>query len=545
MKHSFKKALAPCLIGVLLMNTPLTVLATTNQEESKKNMESYKILNQVASSPSLTDNNETNEKNNQADKKNNQADEKNPALELLDTVYDYKGKRQIVEGKIKELKSNQTEDTIKFVMDLIVHLPIQNTEKYREDRVNFSDEVLKMIKDSSAINYDDALYYFTDNAINRAIDSKEFLDFYFANHLLNKINDTKSFDELYEKLYKNAGEVLKDGKIFEGIPDFSDNDEMANAPISHPDENHNLEPDADFSDLPSNKPKPTYPDFKTGVFPYPNKTGSLIPKGNVWDFNWSYIANFGSGNWENSDYNQSQNQVPIAEDGTILSTITIQYTFEKDDDSPYYYDTGIYIGEDGTISYQDARDALYQITVQGKNKFVDDKTRALGLIDGHIVLVEDKGERFPVTEFIALFDKTSVGVKALDTRSGNTLALTDLVEYDRVTSVYINEQEVMLETKPIIDNSIVLFPIEKIAKALGGTVIADNNSTTVAFQGNKVVFTDDSATVVSNGKNIDVKVKTRKTKDGVRVAQIEPMLDMFNMKIEVNAEAYQVNIVQK
>ena len=228
-----------------------------------------------------------------------------------------------------------------------------------------------------------------------------------------------------------------------------------------------------------------------------------------------------------------------------LTTDTIQYTFDKNSDSPYYYDTGIHVSKDHTLTYQQARDALHQITVQAKGKFVEDNDRALALLDGMIILVEDKGKSIPVSEFTSLFDETTIGVKTQSTRAGDTYELADLIEIKKISVVTLNSKEVVLEANPIVDNGHVLFPLSELSKSLGGKSTIASESTTVDYKGNRIAFTDGQFTVIENGKTKKVPVHTRQNQDGIRMVEVNALLDFFSSSIEVDPESNGVLIKTK
>lgn len=216
-----------------------------------------------------------------------------------------------------------------------------------------------------------------------------------------------------------------------------------------------------------------------------------------------------------------------------IDQITVQYTFEKSSESPYFYDTGIAIAENKTVTYAQAKDALHMISVQAKGKFVEDKGKALALINGKIILVTDSGKAMPFAEFASMFSETKVGVRALDTRSGEQVEMADLVEIKGISSVFVKGKEIKFVSKPIVDNSIVLLPIEQIAKALGGTVTKNEKTISIKAKNQTLVYEDGSTTILLNEKKVDAHVPVRVNKDGVMMAPIHVLVDAFGMTVGV------------
>lgn len=145
-----------------------------------------------------------------------------------------------------------------------------------------------------------------------------------------------------------------------------------------------------------------------------NSTGSafqwIIPNSSA-----DYMDNATNNSPNNFNQSESRNE-----------RITIHYTFEKNAETPYYFDTGIAINEDETLSYSQAKNALYHIAIQAKGNFAEDKDKSLALIDGVIILLVDNGKPFTMQEFSNLFTDTVIQVKALKTRSGMNMSQIDL-----------------------------------------------------------------------------------------------------------------------
>lgn len=503
----------------------------------------------------------------------------NEAPEKMDKAKTYEEKHQLVEDAIEQFKKEQTQENLKKAIDLLIYLPTLEdypSPEYLLDKATFTETILLLLEFVSEEEQNELLSYFAKEAFEAVKKTKSDKDYDMISsvvaHLPNgseRDGYTKELEKLKKEIYGNTDFI-----DWENPPEDLEADPL-------PDDHKNADnymPGYDPDKY--KKPPSPFPPFTPGTshIDYEKNNGACykvekrIQNGRVVEttktpvtgvekvfcgtvevpnpmeyknYPWDRLVQEGNKKVNNSNPNASASQDEKDKEDAHLSNLTIQYTFEKDSDSPYYHDTGIRIGIDNTITYQNARDALYQISIRAKGKFVEDVDKALALLDGRIILVEDKGKKIPIEDFLVLFNETNIGVKALDTRSGNQLDLTDLVEIKNVTTVYVEGKEVELEASPIIDNSIVLFPIESIAKALGGKVQTNATSTIVEINGSTFTFADGKDYALYNGKETPLDVETRLNSKGIRLAQLDPMLELLGVMIEVEAETNHVLFVKR
>lgn len=505
------------------------------------------------------------------------------AKETMESAEDYTSKRKLVNDAVNLFKKEQSKDNLQLALDYTVLLPYDSNPIYKGDKYYFADIV-------------GSLFEFIQNE-----KEKETLHYHFAKHSLKQTELTLNHNDL--GIARLAHSLLPEGeKKNANAKELKKISDKVYAKHSNPDSGYVNwdDPTLEFGDVNDGGSD----NWEPGFNPDGHFTDSPDGSGGSGNFQEGYtVINF---NYEgNSCY---KNTVQYGTDGNVIKrskelatdaekafcvsqvppgnanehfgegwtkttlngltgapdsigtqtpndeekvdkvdekSITIQYTFDKDSNSPYYQDTGIEVSEDQTITYQQARDALYQITISDRSKFVEDVGKSLGLLDGHIILVEDQKKPIPIKEFISLFDETSIGIKAQSTRSGDTYELIDLIEIKELENVLINGETFAFASPPIVDDEAVLFPVEQFATELGADVITEKSQTVVIWKNNKIVFKDGSSTARGNGEVVKLKSTTRQSNDGIRMVDIYALLTLLDAEIEIDAFSNEVAITTK
>lgn len=487
----------------------------------------------------------------------------------------YKSLRDTFLNDLEIAKSDITYDSLKQAISSFLKLPALNDypePEYVDDKRIFTEELLGLI---AKLNNEDERYdlyiYFAEEAIDKARKSEHHYDLAVAEQVIEAMPKGDEKDELEEEL-----DVLKKNVFDKMIDDYID--------WTNPPKNIKYDPY-----IPPDESKPTFeeaygepknPTPPKPIANYDRAISNYVKEGNrCYKITEYYKDNklinkkkelvseaekifcgvqfsndrFHSGHKHGHNHASTggmfQRYVPYVSqsnpdtrtntakskaDQNKEQPITLHYSFDKYSESPYFYDTGIPV-VGNAISYEQAKDALHQIAIHAKGKFAEDKDKALGLIDGVIVLLVNPGKPIPVQEFAALFKDTIVEVKALDTRSGMSLNLADLVESKEV-QVYVDNKKINLSAPLIVDNSVVLFPIEQIAKALGGKVIHDKQKTTIVYKDKTLVYEDGNRLATINNETVDLGAEVRTNKDGIRMAPIKALVSMFGKAVEVDTK---------
>lgn len=503
--------------------------------------------------------------------------------QTMEKAQTYEEKRELVDDAFEAFKKDQRVEKLQLAMDYLVLLPYSDTDIYKGDKMYFASllsDLIEFLPNSK--EKVELFYHFADKSLKQTLITLNHNDLSIAElaHSLlpegaKKDANKIQLDIAKKKVYE-ANSNPDSGYINWDDPSI----EIGNPPAK--DENSgNWEPGFDPDGYqPPSVPTPVPDNFQEGftIINYTWENGTCYKNSTEYAQDGTFLKNikdvaddsekefcsveipasnakdiYGDG-WEQDliDNVGASPDSSLGADSELknekkaeLNTNTIQYTFEKGIDSPYYYDTGIHVSKENTLTYQQSRDALYQIAVQAKGKFVEDKDRALALFDGLIILVEDDGKPIPVGEFTALFTETSIGVKAQSTRAGSTNALVDLIEIKKVSLVNVNDKKVVLEATPIVDNGHVLFPIDALVKSLNGSSSYTKDSMTVEYKGNRITFTDGQSSAVENGKEKKLTVPTRKNQDGIRMVDVKALLNFFQSTIEVESDMNEIVIKTK
>lgn len=590
-------------IETVTVSTDATIPAPNNADNTKEQTSSLEVTepstpptenagDDVSTEPTTTQptNNTGDESGTEAPTDETSEDEEQPTTETpstMDSRFEeakkamndaktYEEKRQLVDKAFEAFRKEQTKENLQLAVDYTVLLPYSSENFNKGDKAYYRDNLYPLFDFLNQKDKDEVLYHFADASIKQTWITFNRNDMEIAKmaHDLLPEGAKKDANKIeLDKVVKKVYEVHTDPDT--GYVDWDDPNIEYGEPPTKDDSDGNWEPgfDPDDYDFPSNSQQPDNFEEGTAVIDYSTENGTCYKTTTYYNTNGLFVKrtkdvakadektfctidipapnaqDYYNDGWEKDmtgnidgspDGSVNPEDLPNAE--ATLTTDTIQYTFEKDNDSPYYYDTGIHVSKENTLTYQQARDALYQISIQAKGKFVEDNDRALALLDGLIILVEDKEKPIAVEEFISLFKDTSIGVKAQGTRSGDTYELVDLIEIKTVSTVLVNGKKIELEANPIVDDGTVLFPIEKIAKSLNGTVSTTENSTTVEYKGNRITFTDNQLSVKENGKDKELSSPTRQNQNGVRMAEVKVLLDFFHSTIEVHSDSNEVII---
>lgn len=236
-----------------------------------------------------------------------------------------------------------------------------------------------------------------------------------------------------------------------------------------------------------------------------------------------------------------------ADDENAIGDLTIQYTFNKYDESPYFIDTGINVLDSKEVTYEQARNALHIISIEAKGQFVEDVDQVLALVDGQIIRIEAYEGLKSFEEFESNFELTNVGVKLQDTRSQTKQELIDLVEIKGVKSIFYNDQEIQLNNDLIVDNNVLLFPSKQLVEAIGGNIIEneEKKQATITINGATFVYTIDSDKALMNNQEIDLSTKIRYNKDGSFMIPMTTILEQAGLELVVNEDKMVIQKIEE
>lgn len=144
------------------------------------------------------------------------------------------------------------------------------------------------------------------------------------------------------------------------------------------------------------------------------------------DYNFSKVrpsasqsgSNIGGGRGDTNSYFGNNNSSVDKDDVKNEDLLTLQFTLDKTEAEPYFIETDMLVGADGTITYQQQRDVLFQLAIKGGGKAVEDKDRFLVLLENKIIVIDKKSDKIPVTVFDTILKDFKAQVKAMERKVG-------------------------------------------------------------------------------------------------------------------------------
>ncbi|MFY0516651.1 stalk domain-containing protein [Lysinibacillus sp. UGB7] len=396
-------------------------------------------------------------------------------------------------------------------------------------------------------------------------------------------DDSQEFVNLSNALEKMPASEIKD-KIQNKVDDIVDKNKPTDEDLNNgiPDKNKPAEGNPDDGKIDDGKtndndyiggikppakppvltlPEATY-DYTKTVFNkngcentvYYYKDGKVIKKGTEKVDKKSCLSQSGKSNYKSANsvkytgynpYDKKQRlallknlQLKKELEEAMTSDLTVQYTFNKNDESPYYFDTGVNVNAKKELSYDQAKSALQIISIQAKGQFVEDMNQVLALVDGQIIRIEAYEGLKPFEEFKDNFKLTNIGVKLQDTRSSTKQGIIDLIEIKENHTIVYKDHPFALNERPIIDNNVVLFGAEQIAEILNIEIKREEKSKTIqmSLNGSIIEYTLDSSEALLNGEKIDLNVPVRFNKDMKYMIPITTLLNQLSLEIIVENE---------
>lgn len=350
------------------------------------------------------------------------------------------------------------------------------------------------------------------------------------------LTDTTDYTEIYKQLdtttITNTVNIDKYNAQVEGYRDSFFNNKNTGNESGFSDESYSVEGEKCY------KRKISYD--KDGNVISDNKTYISDDISNCGGVNYNYYySSIG-----NEDYDLLNDF--YSEKEKTESDFTLQYTLTKDSDYPIYFDTGIRVSLQNTLTYKNVKDAMYQAVRKSGGQFIEDKDKFMGKIGDDLFIFKDPGTEISISEFEALFDKYSkIEVKSLTTKIGQKCNLNDYLEIKRISSINFNNEKIDLKTKPIISDNNTLFSLSEIAELLGGTSEINGDSIKLIINDNSFVFNVGSDTVKINGSDVSLNTKVKLNSDKEIMGEIQPVLDKVNYDMIWDGDTFILNIFAK
>lgn len=181
-------------------------------------------------------------------------------------------------------------------------------------------------------------------------------------------------------------------------------------------------------------------------------------------------------NSSNKDY-PTVDRDYILSDQNLESKYTIHYTVNKASNRPYYFNSGIRTSPlNNSVTYNQLKDALYQLTIKSEGFSVVDNNKFLSIIDGKPVVLNKSKEDYSKLEVERLLNSfINVGFKILTPTDNDSGSLQSYLTNKKIDSFLFNGEVVKLSSPFILTENQLHGPIEEIAKHLGAKTTLSNN----------------------------------------------------------------------
>lgn len=227
----------------------------------------------------------------------------------------------------------------------------------------------------------------------------------------------------------------------------------------------------------------------------------------------------------------------LTEDQNAESEYTIQYSLDKQAESPYYFDTALRVDKDMNASYEQYKDVLYQIAVKSGGYVVEDNGRVLIVIDKKPIIVKDVKKAYSEKEIEALFEAfPNIDIRILKTRIGTSTSLEQQIVSKQAKSIKVDGKDVETASTPIVRDNRVLLPIKELSEALGATIKQTEDKFVVTKGKDTVIYQLKSTKVVVKGKEMDIGIAPD-VKDGTLYVEMNELAKAFGYVLTWDADS--------
>lgn len=181
----------------------------------------------------------------------------------------------------------------------------------------------------------------------------------------------------------------------------------------------------------------------------------------------------------------------IYEDQNVESDNYIYYTVNKNEINPYYYNSGIRVSLNNQATYNQLKDALYQVAIKAKGFSTDSNNKSLTIIEGKPIVISNEQEIYSKEQIESLLDKFKfIDLKIQKFEEKVTSLNNDLIDYIKENSnVNVRvDGETISVSEVEIDNSTIMVSLNEVAPILNLKVENKSNIYTVKGSDNYISF---------------------------------------------------------
>lgn len=222
----------------------------------------------------------------------------------------------------------------------------------------------------------------------------------------------------------------------------------------------------------------------------------------------------------------------IEDDQNLDSKYSIYYTVNKNSSNPYYYDTGIKTSaKDNTVSYNQLKDALYQLSIKADGYAVIDNEKSLIVIEGKPVVVKKEKDSYSKNEVERLLNSFSkAGLKIMESSAEKQYSLENSLISGEVKTVKIDGEKFDLSSPALLMNNTVMIPIEDLALNLGGELTKEGEYTVIKIKDSIIKVKSGSLKYIDS--DTERKFKTAPLiKDSYMYVELTPIATIIGYEV--------------
>lgn len=364
------------------------------------------------------------------------------------------------------------------------------------------------------------IIYFAEALLNGWTENKKitlFKDKYLISEIIdynnNKITSAQPYLENIKYLANNPDKIEEDTSSEDVDEDFEstiipppnfDDDNNSNDTNNNQNNNQNNSQHGYFEEFikKNNKCVKVTTYYRKGV-PVSSRESS-IPKSD-------YIK---CGIYDYVHYSPIKNNTVIDKDYLYndqnpLSEYTIYYTLDKTKKEPYYFNTGIYTSaSDNSATYNQVKDALYQLSIKAEGFSITDTDKALTILEGKPIVLKKSKDHYSKTEIERLLNSfTNVGLKVLKTSEKDSYSLENYLTNNKIDSIIFNDNEIKLSSEFILKDEELFGPVQEIVSHLGGKTSLNKDTLTISKDDIKITIDTNSSSYILNNEKKNFRHK--------------------------------------
>lgn len=213
----------------------------------------------------------------------------------------------------------------------------------------------------------------------------------------------------------------------------------------------------------------------------------------------------------------------------------IYYTITKDKIVPYYYNTGIRVNSDGSVSYNQLKDALYQLVIKKDEPFVMANEKSLFIINGApIVLSSEKDIYLKGEVENLLLSFKDVGFLVDEKVDNLNTELEEIINNNDYTILKYKEEEYILNNI-YLENSVIVASIQEVFGCFGYKTKVNGNKMIITKSGYRLELNLNSNIYTLNGEEGTLETSIISKDDGWYLS-LENIIKLIGYSVEWNSE---------